>query len=186
MCSPLHKLQLNFRYTFSIQLQFNIQRSVIPFWTSKACLITRIFPGSCLIILRRYIKFYWSGINSKLNSKSSDFPSVLLLCVGMKLGLFTLREGLRLFQNWVLSRKFRHKRRKVIGCRRKPHKESLRNSYSSPNRPTIRRVRWVKYVACTQKFGNTIKSLIGHPAKYWQENNTQINFKEIYGRRGLN
>jgi hypothetical protein len=46
-----------------------------------------------------------------------------------------LREehGLRMFENRVPSRMFRHKRSEVTGGWRKLHNEELRNLYSSPS-----------------------------------------------------
>jgi hypothetical protein len=54
--------------------------------------------------------------------------------LGVKLGLFTLREErrLRVFENMVLRIIFKPKRDEIIGWR-KLHNEELRNLYSSPS-----------------------------------------------------
>jgi hypothetical protein len=57
---------------------------------------------------------------------------------------------LRVFENWVLSRIFGHKRDEVIGEWRKPHNEELHDLYSSPTIERViksRRMRWAGHVA---------------------------------------
>jgi hypothetical protein len=72
--------------------------------------------------------------------------------VGVKLGLYTLREEnrLRVFENRVLRRIFGPKRDEVTGEWRKLHSEELHNLYSSPNiirQIKSRRMWWAGHVA---------------------------------------
>jgi hypothetical protein len=76
----------------------------------------------------------------------------------------TFREEcrLRVFENWVLRKKFGSKRDEVIGEWRKLHNEELNDLYSSTNIIRViksRRVRWAGHVArmgeekCLHDFG---------------------------------
>jgi hypothetical protein len=72
--------------------------------------------------------------------------------MGVKLGLLTLREELRLrvFENRVLRRIFGLKRGEVMGGWRKLHNKELHNLYSSPNISRMIKswgLRWAGHVA---------------------------------------
>jgi hypothetical protein len=75
-----------------------------------------------------------------------------MFCVGVKLGLLTLREEqrLRVFENRVLRRIFGPKRDEVTGEWRRLHNEELNNLYSTPSIVRViksRRMRWAEHVA---------------------------------------
>jgi hypothetical protein len=70
------------------------------------------------------------------------------------------------FENRVLRRIFGPKRDEVIGCRRKLHKEELRNLNRSPSIARIiksRRMRWAGHVARMRAMRNEQRILVGTP-----------------------
>jgi hypothetical protein len=115
-------------------------------------------------------------------------PVVLYGCETLSL---TLREEhrLRVFENRVLRKIFRHKR-KVDGSWRKLHNDELHSLYSSPNIVRViksRRMRWAGHVACMGE-GRVVyrvlvgrpegKRPLGRPRRRW-EDNIKLDLREI-------
>jgi hypothetical protein len=77
--------------------------------------------------------------------------------MGVKLGLFTLREEhrLKVFENMVLMRIFEPKWGKILGGWRKWHNKELRNLYLPSRIIQTERIRLAGYVA---RMGRTADS----------------------------
>ena len=88
--------------------------------------------------------------------------------MGVKLGLLTLREELRLrvFEDRVLRRIFEPKRDEVTGEWRKLHNEELNDLYFPPNIIRViksRRMTLLGHVACVGKVRGVYRVLVGKP-----------------------
>jgi hypothetical protein len=104
------------------------------------------------------------------NIKIRIYKTIILpvVCMGVKLGLLTLRgeHRLRVFENTVLRRIFEPKRDEVTGEWRKLHSKELRDLYSLPSIIRIiksRRIRWVGHVARMGERRNAYRLLVGKP-----------------------
>ena len=92
--------------------------------------------------------------------------------MGVKLGLLTLREELRLrvFEDRVLRRIFEPKRDEVTGEWRKLHNEELNDLYFPPNIIRViksRRMTLLGHVACVGKVRGVYRVLVGKPGRHW-------------------
>jgi hypothetical protein len=71
---------------------------------------------------------------------------------------------LQVFGNGVLPRLFRPKREEIAAGFTKLHGKRLHNMYSSPSRMNkLRRMRWVRHVACMGKMRIVHEVLIRKP-----------------------
>jgi len=104
----------------------------------------------------------------------------------------TLREErrLRVFENRVLRRIFRHKRDEVTGEWRKLHNEELNDLYSSPNIVRViksGRMRWAGHVVRMGERKGVYRVLVGKPEgkrplgrhrRRW-EDNIEMDLQEV-------